>query len=83
MVGIRKGFDTEVGILGTDAKTQFGLINSITRHSQNCEPDAWVSFDQLGGRLSTQTDKQWDSLKGLAASITEKDEVEKLIGIAV
>ncbi len=51
LVGMRKGFDVEVGILGTDARSSFGLIKAITRHSQNCEPDAWGSFDQLGGRL--------------------------------
>ena len=83
MVGIRKGFDTEVGILGTDAKSAFGLINAITRHGQECEPNEWVAFDQLGGRLSAQSDNQWDSLKGLATSITDKKEVEKLIGVNV
>ena len=83
MVGIRKGFDVEVGILGTDAKTSFGLINAITRHSQNCDPDNWVSFDQLGGRLSQQSEKQWGTLKGLARTITEKKDVEKLIGLNV
>ena len=83
MVGIRKGFDVEVGILGTDARSSFGLINAITRHSQNCEPDAWVSFDQLGGRLSQQSEKQWGNLKALGKTFTETKDVEKLIGLNV
>ena len=83
MVGIRKGFDTEVGILGTDARTSFGLINAITRHSQNCTPDSWVSFDQLGGRLSQQSENQWGTLKALGKTFTEKKDVEKLIGLNV
>jgi hypothetical protein len=81
MVGIRKGFDVEVGILGTEARSSFGLINAITRHSQNCEPDAWVSFDQLGGRLSQQSENQWGTLKALGKTFTEKKDVEKLIGL--
>ena len=83
MVGVRNSFDIETAILGNSAKTSFGLIAALTRHGQSLDANEWVSFDQLGGNLTTQTDSKWNSMRALACTITDDDEIKKTIGISV
>lgn len=83
MVGIRKALEVESGILGDkEARTAFGLVNAVTRYGQTCEDSQnWVDFDQLGGRLTQQTETQWNALRSHAASLSDAEEIEKLIGV--
>lgn len=82
MVGIRKALEVEQGILGDkEAKTAFGLANAVTRHGQTLDTQEWVDFDQIGGQLTMQTETQWNALRTHAASLSDTDEIEKLIGL--
>lgn len=57
----------------------FGIINAITRAGQEFDnPDRWVDFDTLGGRLLKYDAKQWNSLTKRAAELTDDDVAEGL-----
>lgn len=83
MVGIRKAYDVETGILGKEALTAFGLLNAVTRHGQTLSDADWVKFDQLGGTIAMQKENEWNGLRALASSIKDAKEIEKLLGLAV
>lgn len=45
----------------------------MTRAGQEFDNEKWVKFDEIGGRLATMGDKQWDKLVTSAATIDEDD----------
>jgi hypothetical protein len=80
MLGIKEAFEVETAILGSASLTAFGLVASITRYGQKCSDQDWFNFDRIGGTLTMQKDNQWDGLRALGKTITDADEIEKLIG---
>jgi hypothetical protein len=51
----------------------FDVVNSVTRAGQYLDNQSWVKFDELGGRLTNSTDKQWESLKRRAEDLEDAD----------
>jgi len=58
----------------------FGLINSVTRAGQKYDPSDWVRFDELGGKLMTQSTAQWQAMNSRANSMDPKA-IDKVFGI--
>ena len=56
-----------------DDRNLFGIVNAVTRAGQEFDNEKWVKFDEIGGRLATMGDKQWDKLVTSAATIDEDD----------
>ena len=54
-------------------RSLFDVVNSVTRAGQYLDNQSWVKFDELGGRLTNSTDKQWENLKRRAGDLEDAD----------
>ena len=54
-------------------RSLFDVVNSVTRAGQFLDNQSWVKFDELGGRLASYSEKQWESLKRRAADLEDAD----------
>jgi len=72
-------FNTEVEILGSEARTAFGLQAALTRLGQQCDNDTWVKFDQMAGAVVAMKRDKWDRLIENARTLDAK-EVEATLG---
>jgi|TARA_R110002020_G_scaffold394221_1_gene604299 hypothetical protein len=58
-------------------RSLFDVVNSVTRAGQYLDNQSWVKFDELGGRLTNSTGKQWEALKRRAEDL-EDDDLSKI-----
>jgi hypothetical protein len=54
-------------------KTLFGVVNAVTRAGQALSNNAWVHFDELGGKLANYDEDDWKRLSGRAKSLKTKE----------
>ena len=59
--------------IAPEDRSQFDIVNSVTRAGQSLDNQSWVRFDQIGGQLVNYTDSQWTNLKSRAESYDDKD----------
>lgn len=64
-----KGYNKEPDFFNT----AFGLINGVTRASQNFGNEVWVNMDTIGGRLTTMPVGDWNSLITIAKNMKAED----------
>ena len=57
----------------SEHRSQFGLVNAITRAGQTLGNDQWNRFDKIGGNLVDFSDNRWDNLIKRSNTITDKD----------
>lgn len=60
----------------------FGIINAITRAGQTYDPATFVTFDEIGGQLTTMPAANWTRLLKRAETLGPK-EIENILSIAV
>jgi hypothetical protein len=72
-------FNTEIEILGSEARTAFGLQAALTRLGQELDNDTWVSYDEIAGKVAKLTPERWDGFINRAATL-EKEDIEKALG---
>jgi hypothetical protein len=72
-------FNTEVSILGNEARTAFGLQAALTRLGQELSNEAWVSFDEIAGKIVNMKPAAWDGLIARAKTLQAED-VTKALG---
>lgn len=72
-------FNVELGILGNEALTAFGLQAALTRLGQELDNENWVKYDQIAGDVTGLTSDRWSGMMQRAKTLDEKD-VEKLLG---
>ena len=77
--GIVKAWGTEMGILGTVARTAFGLQAAITRYGQTLSNTDWLRFDHIGGNFANMSRSNWINFRKRAAAMDMKT-VDKLVG---
>jgi hypothetical protein len=75
------GFGEERKIIGDEARTAYGLVNSITRAGQRFDNETWVRFDTLAGGIVSLDRNGWEKFRNRAANITDK--ALERVGIAV
>lgn len=82
VIGIAQAFVEESKVLNStsELKTAFGLQSAITRYGQTLsDNDRWVQYDTIGGQIINLTRDSWDSFRGRAKNMRQKD-LEKLAG---
>lgn len=72
-------FNTETDILGSEARTAFGLQAALTRLGQELDNDTWVSYDEIAGRIANLTPDRWDGFINRARTL-QKEDVESALG---
>jgi len=72
-------FNTELGILGNEALTAFGLENALTRLGQEYDNETWVKYDSIAGKIANLTADRWGGMLQRARTLEPKD-VEKSLG---
>lgn len=72
-------FNTELGILGNDGLTAFGLQNAVTRLGQELDNESWVKYDTIAGTIASLTKDRWHGMINRAKTLDTKD-VESVIG---
>lgn len=72
-------FNTETSILGTDARSAFGLENALTRLGQDGDNDTWVKYDQIAGTIASLTKDRWSGMLNRAKTLDVKD-TEAVLG---
>ena len=80
MIGVRSAFDVEVGILGNAAKTAFGLVQAVTRYGQELSASEWFEYDKTAGKITMQSDNEWNNMRARAALVTDDKEIARRIG---
>ncbi len=76
---LAKAFKVEENILGSEVRTAFGVVSTITRFGQELENDGWVKMDMVGGELSNIDSPSWENLLKRAGGLSDK-QVEKILG---
>lgn len=66
-------YNTEVDILGSEARTAFGLQAALTRLGQELDNDTWVSYDEIAGRIVNLTPDRWDGFVNRARTLQPED----------
>ncbi len=66
-------FNTEVGILGSEANTAFGLQAALTRLGQELDNDSWVSYDETAGKIANLTADRWGGFLSRARTVAKED----------
>lgn len=66
-------FNTEVGILGAEARTAFGLQAALTRLGQELDNDTWVAYDEIAGKVAKLTPERWDGFINRARTLQPED----------
>lgn len=79
--GLLTHFSQESSMLGKEAFSAFGLMNSVTRFGQTLNDTNWVRFDEIAGEFANQSRDSWDKFKDRAGKLQPK-QVEKLLGVA-
>ena len=74
-----RNYNTEVGILGKDARTAFGLQAAVTRLGQELDNDTWVKYDEVAGKIANLTPDRWTGMLNRAKTL-EKEDIEKSLG---
>ena len=72
---VLKAYATEVGVLGNDAKSLFGVQAALTRAGQLLDNETWVSFDEMAGQLAQMGSDRWEILLKKAANLSGEDVV--------
>lgn len=72
-------FNTELGILGNEALTAFGLQSALTRLGQELDNDNWVKYDEIAGDVVALTADRWNGFKNRAKTL-DKADIEKVLG---
>lgn len=75
---VMQAFATEVGILGNDAKSLFGVQAAITRAGQLLGNEDWVKFDEIGGELAQLGSTKWDTLVRKALNLSGEDVIKQI-----
>jgi len=70
---ILEAWVTEESKIAPVERSLFDIVNSVTRAGQGLDNQTWVKFDELGGRLTNSTDKQWENLKRRAGDLEDAD----------
>ena len=70
---ILEAWVTEESKIAPEERSLFDIVNSVTRAGQYLDNQTWVKFDELGGRLTNSTDKQWENLKRRAGDLEDTD----------
>lgn len=66
-------FNTEVNILGAEARTAFGLQAALTRLGQELDNDSWVAYDEIAGKVARLTVDRWDGFINRARTLQSED----------
>lgn len=72
-------FNVELGILGNEAMTAFGLQSALTRLGQELDNDDWVKYDQIAGKIANLTPDRWGGMLQRARTLDAKD-IAKVLG---
>lgn len=72
-------FNTELGILGNEGLTAFGLQSALTRLGQDLDNDNWVKYDTIAGSVATLTNDRWSGFLNRAKTLDKKD-IESVLG---
>ncbi len=72
-------FNTEVEILGSEARTAFGLQAALTRLGQELDNETWVSYDEIAGKVAQLSPERWDGFINRARTL-QKEDVESALG---
>jgi hypothetical protein len=65
----------------SDNKNLFGIVNAVTRTGQLYNPDEWVRFDEIAGKLINFTPNKWENLQARAKAL-DVEVFNKVYGIA-
>jgi hypothetical protein len=74
-----ENYGTEQQTIGHQAQSAFGLLSAITRAGQSLPPDRWVEYDRIGGRMAAMSKGDWESFRGRASNLSQK-QLEKRLG---
>lgn len=79
MTGVQtKGLFANFTNHGKAQRNAFGVIDALTRTSQECTSDAWVNFDKAAGKIMTGGEDGWGKILKRAEMIEDKD-IEKIL----
>ena len=70
---ILEAWVTKESKIAPETRSLFDVVNSVTRAGQGLDNQTWVKCDELGGRLTNSTDKQWENLKRRAGDLEDAD----------
>lgn len=72
-------FNTELGILGNEGRSAFGLQSALTRLGQDGDNDTWVKYDEIAGTIACLTKDRWNGMLNRAKTLDSKD-TEAVLG---
>lgn len=73
-----KHFNIEIGIMGSEARTAFGLQAALTRLGQECDNETWVKFDQMAGEVVKMKREKWERILKNAEALDAKEITDTL-----
>lgn len=72
-------YNTEVEIMGPEARSAFGLQAALTRVGQLLGNEEWVKYDQIAGQIAFMKRDRWDGVLARARTL-QKEDNEKILG---